>query len=50
LKKEYGDAIIIGASSEKQAVETLEGIKEGPLDAEVSERIDDIWTKIEKVG
>lgn len=47
LKPEYGDALIVGASSLKQLEQTLEGLKAGPLPEEAVKRIDHVWTTIE---
>lgn len=38
-----GDAIIIGARTALQLVETMEAIKAGPLDEKVVERINAWW-------
>ncbi|KXL45487.1 hypothetical protein M433DRAFT_58209 [Acidomyces richmondensis BFW] len=46
LKKELGDAIIIGASSTSQLKETLDTINKGPLSAKATKAIDDIWETI----
>ncbi|KAL9623631.1 MAG: hypothetical protein Q9160_002087 [Pyrenula sp. 1 TL-2023] len=47
LREEAGDGVIIGARSLEQAQETLEGLKAGPLDKSASERIEQIWKKVE---
>jgi aflatoxin B1 aldehyde reductase len=46
LKKEQGDALIIGASSIEQLEQTLKGIKNGPLSKKAVEGIDAIWEEI----
>jgi len=46
LKEEYGDAIIVGASSLQQLEQTVNGVKNGPLKEEVCGLIDKIWEKI----
>ena len=46
LKKENGDAIIIGASSHKQLEQTLEGLEHGPLPDSAVKGIDQIWEEI----
>ncbi|KIX07968.1 uncharacterized protein Z518_02622 [Rhinocladiella mackenziei CBS 650.93] len=46
LGKEYGDGIIIGASSHKQLEQTLQGIKKGKLSEKACNGIDDIWEEI----
>ncbi|OCK73142.1 Aldo/keto reductase [Lepidopterella palustris CBS 459.81] len=47
LKKEYGDAVILGASSLKQLEQTLEGLKAGPLSDDACKRINQVWKSIE---
>jgi aflatoxin B1 aldehyde reductase len=47
LKRENGDAIILGASKVGQLEESLEAIERGPLDEKTVERVDAIWTKVE---
>jgi aflatoxin B1 aldehyde reductase len=47
LKRESGDAIILGASKVGQLEESLEAIERGPLDEKTVERVDAIWTKVE---
>ena len=46
LKPEHGDAIILGATSEKQLENTLLTIEKGPLDPKSVERIDQIWETV----
>jgi aryl-alcohol dehydrogenase-like predicted oxidoreductase len=46
LKPENGDAIIIGARHVGQAVETISGLKKGPLKASVVAKIDEVWEKV----
>ena len=46
LKKENGDAIIIGASSPEQVRQTIQGIKRGPLPDKVVKQIDEVWDLI----
>ncbi|KAH8673460.1 NADP-dependent oxidoreductase domain-containing protein [Xylariales sp. PMI_506] len=43
LKNEFGDAIIIGASSAKQLEENLDNLEKGPLPEEVVQAFDDGW-------
>ena len=50
LKPEHGDALIVGASSLSQLEETLEGLKRGPLSADVVAKIDDLWETIKHVA
>lgn len=47
LKGELGDAMIIGARTIDQLKETLVGLGNGPLSAEVAERIEEIWRIVE---
>ncbi|KAK6538077.1 hypothetical protein TWF694_010963 [Orbilia ellipsospora] len=49
LKGEYGDAIIIGASSSKQLKENLENLAKGPLPDEVLKALDDGWDTVKGV-
>jgi aflatoxin B1 aldehyde reductase len=46
LKAEHGDAIIFGASSSEQLVQTVQGLKRGPLKESTVKRIDEVWEKI----
>jgi len=43
MKKEHGDAIIIGASSAKQLEENLENLDKGPLPEEMVKAFDEGW-------
>jgi aflatoxin B1 aldehyde reductase len=43
LKKELGDAVIIGASSKKRLEENLEALNKGPLPADVVAALDEGW-------
>ncbi|SCU91209.1 LANO_0D11056g1_1 [Lachancea nothofagi CBS 11611] len=43
LKKELGDAVIIGGRSKKTIIQTLDGIHDGPLDTESVAEIEKIW-------
>ncbi|KAL2827158.1 putative aldehyde reductase [Aspergillus cavernicola] len=47
LKGELGDAIIIGASSHSQLKQTLEGLKNGPLEGKVVRKIEEFWQLVE---
>lgn len=47
LKKEHGDALIIGASKVSQVEETLLAIEAGPLDNDIAKRVDAIWKTVE---
>jgi aryl-alcohol dehydrogenase-like predicted oxidoreductase len=46
LKKEYGDAIIVGASRVEQLEDTLTGLEKGKLSEKACKGIDDIWETI----
>jgi aflatoxin B1 aldehyde reductase len=43
LKQEYGDGIIIGATSLEQLEQTLAGIGKGPVSEEAAREIEEIW-------
>lgn len=43
MKKDLGDALIIGASSLQQLEETLTGVEKGPLSETAQAGIDDVW-------
>lgn len=47
LSGELGDAVIIGGKSAEQINDTVEGIAEGPLPANVVSEIEKIWQEIE---
>lgn len=49
LKREFGDAIIIGASSAKQLEENLANLEKGPLPEEVLKAFDDGWARVKGV-
>jgi aflatoxin B1 aldehyde reductase len=49
LKREYGDAIIIGASSAKQLDENLTNLEKGPLPDEVVQAFDEGWAKVKGI-
>jgi aflatoxin B1 aldehyde reductase len=49
LKKELGDAIIIGASSTKHLEQNLEALEQGPLPDEVVQALDEGWGLIRGV-
>ena len=46
LKPEHGDAIILGASREKQLEQTLLTIEKGPLPRDIVARIDQVWETV----
>lgn len=46
LKREYGDAIIVGASSVRQVDETIRGIRKGGVSEQACGKIDEIWEGI----
>jgi aryl-alcohol dehydrogenase-like predicted oxidoreductase len=43
LKPEFGDAIIVGATSLEQLEQTLAGIDKGPVSDAAAKAIDEIW-------
>lgn len=47
LKNEYGNTVIVGASSLKEMGQTLQGLKAGPLSNDACRRIGAIWMTIE---
>lgn len=49
MKREYSDAIIIGASSAKQLDENLANLEKGPLPDEVVQAFDEGWLKVKGV-
>jgi aflatoxin B1 aldehyde reductase len=49
LKREFGDAIIIGASSAAQLEENLANFEKGPLPEEVVKAFDEGWEKVKGV-
>ncbi|KAF2769552.1 Aldo/keto reductase [Teratosphaeria nubilosa] len=50
LKKEHGDAIIVGSSGLQQLNETLESIKKGPLSEKAAKAVDALWEGIKDVA
>jgi len=50
LKKELGDAIILGASKNEQLSQSVEWMAEGPLSAEILSDIEAIWKIAEPVA
>jgi aflatoxin B1 aldehyde reductase len=49
MKREYGDAIIIGASSARQLDENLANLEKGPLPDDVIKAFDEAWAKVKGV-
>lgn len=49
MKAEYGDAIIIGASSAKQLEENLESLEKGPLPEEMVKAFEEGWMAVKGV-
>ncbi len=49
MKKEHGDAIIIGASSVKQLEENLVNFEKGPLPQEMLDAFDEGWEIVKTV-
>ncbi|KAK9236968.1 NADP-dependent oxidoreductase domain-containing protein [Lipomyces kononenkoae] len=50
LRRELGDAVIIGASSTKHLQENLIDLEKGPLPDEILEALDHAWTKTKGVA
>ncbi|KAI0338600.1 Aldo/keto reductase [Trametopsis cervina] len=50
LKAEYGDAVIIGASSVKHIGENLADLEKGPLPEEVVKVLDEAWESVSAVA
>ncbi|KAI0371015.1 Aldo/keto reductase [Pilatotrama ljubarskyi] len=46
MKREYGDAVLIGASSVKHIEENLNDLEKGPLPEEVLKVLDDAWLSV----
>jgi len=46
LKRELGDAVIIGASSAAQLEENLTNLEKGPLSEEVVKALDEGWETV----
>ncbi|KAJ1562896.1 hypothetical protein HK405_006270 [Cladochytrium tenue] len=46
LRADQGDAVIIGASTFNQLRQTLVGLENGPLPAEIVRRIDGVWEDV----
>jgi aflatoxin B1 aldehyde reductase len=49
LKREFGDAIIIGASSAAQLEENLVNLEKGPLPEDVVKALDEGWETVRGV-
>jgi aflatoxin B1 aldehyde reductase len=49
LKREFGDAIIIGASSASQLEENLVNLEKGPLPDDVVKALDEGWDAVRGV-
>jgi aflatoxin B1 aldehyde reductase len=49
LKREFGDAIIIGASSAAQLEENLANFEKGPLPDDVVKALDEGWEAVRGV-
>jgi aflatoxin B1 aldehyde reductase len=47
LKREYGDSVLIGASSLKHIQENLIDLEKGPLPAEVLKVLDEAWVQVQ---
>ncbi|KAL3440926.1 NADP-dependent oxidoreductase domain-containing protein [Aspergillus insuetus] len=48
LRGDNGDKILIGPQDMKQTKEVLEFVNKGPLSEDIANKIDDIWTVVEK--
>lgn len=46
LEKQYGDGVIIGASSLSQLEENLNTVEEGPLPEELAAAIDQVYQEV----
>ncbi|KAI0697758.1 Aldo/keto reductase [Cytidiella melzeri] len=46
MKREYGDAVIIGASSSKHIEQNLQDLEKGPLPEEVVKVLDEAWLSV----
>jgi len=46
LKREYGDSILIGASSLKHIEQNLVDLEKGPLPEEIVQALDIAWLKV----
>ncbi|KJA27231.1 hypothetical protein HYPSUDRAFT_84137 [Hypholoma sublateritium FD-334 SS-4] len=46
MKKEYGDAVLIGASSLKHIEQNLIDLEKGPLPDDVVKALDDVWSEV----
>jgi len=50
LSGEYGDAVILGASSVEQVKDNISITRGGPLPKELVKEIDQIWIRLSRVG
>jgi aflatoxin B1 aldehyde reductase len=50
LRREFGDAIIIGASSANQLEENLANFEKGPLPDEIVKAFDEGWARVRGVS
>lgn len=50
LRREEGDAIIVGASSKKQLEENLVSLEKGPLPEELVKAFDEGWALVKGVA
>lgn len=48
MKREYGDSVIIGASSVEHLKQNLIDLEKGPLPEEVVKSLDDAWGMVKK--
>jgi len=49
LKREFGDAIIIGASKAEQLEENLINLEKGPLPEDVVKALDEGWETVRRI-
>ena len=50
MRKDLGDAIIVGASSTKHLEENLRDLEKGPLPEDVVKAVDDAWLKVKAIA
>lgn len=46
LRAEYGDAVILGASSVEQLEKNLKAVEAGPLNTELAQAVDSVWEEV----
>ncbi|KAH9483767.1 Aldo-keto reductase [Psilocybe cubensis] len=50
LKSEYGDSVLIGASSVKHIEQNLIDLEKGPLPDDVVKALDDVWLEVKAIS